>query len=306
MLNFRSVQELVDTATATDRTLSEVILADQAKRLGKTREELYREMKHRLDVMKESLAKGLRQENPSISGLVGKDAQRLQEAMSQGRLIGGEVLDGAILKAIAIAEVNAAMGRIVAAPTAGSCGILPAVLLTAAQKLGAQEEAQVKALFTASGIGMVITKVAGVSGAVGGCQAECGSASGMAAAAVVEMAGGSPEQSAHACAMALKNILGLVCDPVAGLVEVPCVKRNAAGAANALVAIDLALAGIRSVIPVDEVIQAMREIGQAMPASLKETALGGLAATPTACRLGRDLASHEPAAPSRKPKGRSR
>ncbi|GAW30234.1 L-serine ammonia-lyase, iron-sulfur-dependent, subunit alpha, partial [Carboxydocella sp. ULO1] len=150
-------------------------------------------------------------------------------------------------------------------------------------------EEQVAALFTASGIGMVIAKVAGVSGAAGGCQAECGSASAMAAAAVVEMAGGTPAQAAHACAIALKNILGLVCDPVAGLVEVPCIKRNAAGAANALVAIDLALAGVESVIPVDEVILAMYQVGQALPATLKETALGGLAATPTGCRLAREL-----------------
>lgn len=292
MISYRSIRELVDAASSTNRKISEVILEDQARASGKSEAELYREMNYRLDVMKESLLKGLSQENPSLSGLVGKDARLLQEAVATGKLLGGRVFDGAVLKAIAIAEVNAAMGRIVAAPTAGSCGILPAVLLTAAEELGSSEEDQVKALFTASGIGMVITRIAGVSGAAGGCQAECGSASGMAAAAVVELAGGTAEQSAHACAIALKNILGLVCDPVAGLVEVPCVKRNAAGAANALVAIDLALAGIKSVIPVDEVIQAMRQIGQAMPASLKETAQGGLAATATGCRLAQQLSEN--------------
>lgn len=292
MISYKSIQELVDTATSTGKKLSEVIMEDQARALGKSEAELYQEMKYRLDVMKESLLKGLSQENPSLSGLVGKDAHLLQEAMAKGKLLGGKVFDGALLRAIAIAEVNAAMGRIVAAPTAGSCGILPAVVLTAAEELRASEEEQVKALFTASGIGMVITRIAGVSGAAGGCQAECGSASGMAAAAVVEMAGGTAEQSAHACAIALKNILGLVCDPVAGLVEVPCVKRNAGGAANALVAIDLALAGIKSVIPVDEVIQAMHQIGQAMPVTLKETALGGLAVTATGCRLARELAGN--------------
>ena len=289
MISYRSIRELVEAATLSGRKLSEVIMEDQAGATGKSGDELYREMKYRLDVMKESLRKGLSQENPSFSGLVGKDARLLQDAMAKGKLLGGKVFDGAVLKAIAIAEVNAAMGRIVAAPTAGSCGILPGVLLTAADELQSSEEEQVKALFTASGIGMVITKIAGVSGATGGCQAECGSASGMAAAAVVEMAGGTPEQCAHACAIALKNILGLVCDPVAGLVEVPCVKRNAGGAANALVAIDLALAGIKSVIPVDEVIQAMHQIGQAMPSTLKETALGGLAVTPTGCRLAHQL-----------------
>jgi L-serine dehydratase len=289
MISYKSIKELVDAATLAGRKLSEVIMEDQAGATGKSGDELYLEMKYRLDVMKESLRKGLSQENPSFSGLVGKDARLLQDAMAKGKLLGGKVFDGAVLKAIAIAEVNAAMGRIVAAPTAGSCGILPGVLLTAAEELQSSEEEQVKALFTASGIGMVITKIAGVSGATGGCQAECGSASGMAAAAVVEMAGGTPEQCAHACAIALKNILGLVCDPVAGLVEVPCVKRNAGGAANALVAIDLALAGIKSVIPVDEVIQAMHQIGQAMPSTLKETALGGLAVTPTGCRLAQQL-----------------
>lgn len=293
MISYKSIQELVDAATSTDRKLSDVIMEDQARASGKSEAELCQEMKYRLDVMKESLQNGLCQENPSLSGLVGKDAHLLQEAMSKGKLLGGNVFDGAVLRAIAIAEVNAAMGRIVAAPTAGSCGILPAVLLTAAEELRSSEEEQVKALFTASGIGMVITRIAGVSGATGGCQAECGSASGMAAAAVVEMAGGTPEQSAHACAIALKNILGLVCDPVAGLVEVPCVKRNAAGAANALVAIDLALAGIKSVIPVDEVIQAMHQIGQAMPSTLKETALGGLAITPTGCRLAQQLSDRK-------------
>lgn len=290
MITYKSVQELVDVAVSRGKRLCELILEDQAARSGRTEVELYQDMKSRLDVMKESLAKGTSGENPSLSGLVGKNAHLMQDALAQGKLLGGRVFDGALLRAIAIAEVNAAMGRIVAAPTAGSCGILPAVLFTAALELGSSEEDQVKALFTASGIGMVITKVAGVSGASGGCQSECGSASAMAAAAVVEMAGGKPQQSAHACAIALKNILGLVCDPVAGLVEVPCVKRNAGGAANALAAIDLALAGVESVIPVDEVIQAMREIGQSMPASLKETALGGLAVTATGCRLAKEFA----------------
>lgn len=289
MLSYLKVQELVEAAERTGQKLWQVILNDQAQALGRDQEELWQEMQHRLQVMRESLAKGLSGDNISVSGLSGRDAGKVQRALAAGRLLGGPVLDGAILKALAVAEVNAAMGRIVAAPTAGSCGILPGVLLTAAEVLQASEEDQVAALFTAAGIGMVIAKVAGVSGAAGGCQAECGSASAMAAAAVVEMAGGTPAQAAHACAIALKNILGLVCDPVAGLVEVPCIKRNAAGAANALVAIDLALAGVESVIPVDEVILAMYQVGQALPATLKETALGGLAATPTGCRLAREL-----------------
>ncbi|HBW38128.1 L-serine ammonia-lyase, iron-sulfur-dependent, subunit alpha [Desulfosporosinus sp. BICA1-9] len=289
MISYTSIQELIEKSTLEGKRLSAIILEDQAEVLGQSQTELYRKMQERLGVMRESLGKGLSQINKSFSGMVGGDSQLLQEAMAKSKLLGGQVLDGAILKAIAIAEVNAAMGRIVAAPTAGSCGILPGVLLTVAEKLNSSEEDLVNALFTASGVGIVIAKNAGISGAAGGCQAECGSASGMAAAAVVEMAGGTPEQCGHACAIALKNILGLVCDPVAGLVEVPCVKRNAAGAANALVAIDLALAGIKSVIPVDEVILAMYQIGQSMPVTLKETALGGLAVTPTGCRLAKEL-----------------
>lgn len=289
MISYKSVRDLVARAEAGAGSLAEVVIEDQVRALGRPREELCREMEGRLEVMEASLQTGLSGDNPSLSGLVGMNAGKLQRALAQGKLLGGESFDGAILKAVAIAEVNASMGRIVAAPTAGSCGILPALLLTAAQKWRVPREAQVRALFTASGIGMVIANVAGVSGAAGGCQAECGSASAMAAAAVVEMAGGTPAQSAHACAIALKNILGLVCDPVAGLVEVPCVKRNAAGAANAMVAVDLALAGIESVIPADEVILAMHRIGEAMPSALKETAQGGLAATPTGRRLAREL-----------------
>jgi L-serine dehydratase len=184
-----------------------------------------------------------------------------------------------------VAEVNAGMGKIVAAPTAGSCGVLPAVLLTVAEELNAGEEQLIEALFAASGVGLVIAHQASVSGAQGGCQAEIGSAACMAAVAAVELAGGDPESAAHAGAIALKTLLGLVCDPVAGLVEVPCVKRNVTGAVNALVAADMALAGIKSNIPLDEVIVTMGQIGNSMPCSLKETAQGGLAITPTALKV---------------------
>ena len=195
-----------------------------------------------------------------------------------------------LARALAVSEVNARMGRIVAAPTAGSCGILPAVILTFAEEKALDERTAVLGLWTASGIGMVIANQASLSGAEGGCQAECGSAAAMSAAAAGEMLGGSPRQAAEACAIALKAVLGLVCDPVAGLVEVPCIKRNASGAANALVAAELALAGITSAIPADEVIAAMRAVGSQMPASLRETAAGGLAATPTGREIARRLA----------------
>ena len=184
-----------------------------------------------------------------------------------------------------VSELNASMGRIVAAPTAGSCGILPAAVLTMEEEKHLSEKQCVMSLFTASAIGMVIANNASLAGARGGCQAECGSASAMAAAAIVELAGGTPEMVGSAVAIALKNILGLVCDPVAGLVEIPCIKRNASGVTGAFTAAELALAGIKSAIPADEVIWSMKKIGDVMPAALKETADGGLAATPTGRKL---------------------
>lgn len=184
------------------------------------------------------------------------------------------------------------MGRIVAAPTAGSCGILPAALLTIAEERNIPDKDVVMALFTASAVGLVIANKASIAGAEGGCQAECGAASAMAAAAIVEMCGGTPEMCEHACAIALKNILGLVCDPVAGLVEIPCIKRNAGGVANALVAAELALAGIGSAIPADEVILTMKKIGDIMSPALKETAEGGLACTPTGKLLCEKVFGH--------------
>jgi L-serine dehydratase len=202
----------------------------------------------------------------------------------EGAALSGVFCAGAITRAIAIAEYNAAMGKIVAAPTAGSCGILPAAILTMMEH-GASEKDAVMALFTAGAFGMVIMNEASIVGAEGGCQAECGSAAALAAATLAEMAGGAPDMAAHAAAIALKNQLGLVCDPVAGLVEVPCVKRNAAGISCAITSADMALAGIKSVIPVDEVISAMREVGETLPQALRETGAGGLAVTPTGLAL---------------------
>ena len=197
----------------------------------------------------------------------------------------GGVFSGALTRALAVSEWNAAMGRIVAAPTAGSCGILPAAVLTLQAERKLPERACVMSLFTASAVGMVIANNACIAGAQGGCQAECGSAAAMAAAALVELCGGAPDMLGDAVSISLGNVLGLVCDPVAGLVEIPCIHRNAAGVAGALVAAQLALAGIRSPIPADEAILAMKRVGDAMPAALKETAEGGLAATPAGKRL---------------------
>ena len=221
----------------------------------------------------------------STSGLTGGDAYRMRTAVEQGKNLTGPLLGGALYRALAVSELNASMGRIVAAPTAGSCGIVPAAVLTMQEQYQLTEEECVMSLFTASAVGMVIANNASLAGAQGGCQAECGSASAMAAAAIVELAGGTPDMIKSAVATALKNILGLVCDPVAGLVEIPCIKRNASGVAGAFVAAELALAGIRSAIPADEVIWTMKKVGDVMPTALKETAEGGLAATPTGRKL---------------------
>lgn len=289
MLTYQSVEELVELATSQGKTIADIVIAQQAMELHMSKDQLCQQMADTFQVMEESVRWGLEPNHRSPSGLSGGDARKLLKAINAGETVGGKTLGMALVRALAVTEVNATMGRIVAAPTAGSCGILPAAIITVMEARSIPKDKAIMGLFTAGGIGLVIAKQATISGAQGGCQAECGSAAAMAAAAIVEMAQGTPSQAAHACALALKNVLGLVCDPVAGLVEVPCIKRNALGVANAFVAADLALAGIESAIPADEVIQAMGKIGMQMPASLKETAEGGLAATPTGKRLAKSL-----------------
>lgn len=270
-------------------SLSRLILEEQSAELEKTPEELFEKMKERLQVMKESAKEGENPEMRSASGLTGGASAKVMERVRQGSSLCGPSFGKAVARALAVSECNACMGRIVAAPTAGSCGILPAALLTVMEDRECPEESAVMALFTAAGVGTVIAVNATVSGAQGGCQAEVGSASAMAAAAVTEMAGGTPQMCADACAIALKNVLGLVCDPVAGLVEVPCVKRNAMGVVNALAAAEMALAGVGSVIPADDVILAMKRVGNTLPATLRETAEGGLADTPTGRKIAQRI-----------------
>ncbi|MGN1230824.1 MAG: L-serine ammonia-lyase, iron-sulfur-dependent, subunit alpha [Anaerotignum sp.] len=284
-MKYDSLADLVAAAEAENMTLSAFILKDQAAISEKTEEELFENMAHALQVMKESVEDGLDPVKRSASGLTGGDAFKMNEAVKNGRNICGPFFGKAMVKALAVSQTNACMGRIVASPTAGSCGILPSALLTLAEERNIPDKDLVMALFTASAVGIVIATNASVAGAAGGCQAECGAASAMAAAAMVELCGGTPKQCEHACAIALKNILGLVCDPVAGLVEIPCIKRNAGGVGNAMVAAELALAGIESHIPADEVIVAMKKIGDTMSPALKETAEGGLACTPTGKKL---------------------
>ncbi len=288
MLDYNSIAELIQAAKKENITISELVIRDQAEQTETPREKLFTRMRDNLHVMQEAVAEGTAQDLKSTSGLTGGDAYKMQQYSKTGGLC-GSFFGNALTRALAVSEYNAAMGKIVAAPTAGSCGILPGTILSLLEERELPEEIAVMALFTAGAFGMVIATKASIAGAQGGCQAECGSASAMAAAALVEMAGGTPEMCGHACAIAIKNQLGLVCDPIAGLVEVPCVKRNAGGVACAFTAAELALAGIQSVIPVDEAIEAMREVGDAMPCALKETALGGLAATPTGIRLKQEI-----------------
>lgn len=280
-----SYQDFAEAAQTQKIKIGQLILQQQGVEMEKPQQELQERMRENLQVMRQAVLTGLKGEKRSLSGLSGGEAVKIEARRMRGESIIGGIVSGAIAKAIAVAEVNAGMGRIVAAPTAGSCGVLPAVILTLEEVLQTSEEDTLLALFTAAGLGMVINERATLSGAEGGCQAEIGSAAGMAAAAAVEMAGGSPEETAHAAAIALKSFLGLVCDPVAGLVEVPCIKRNATATAIALTAAEMALSGLRSVIPVDEVIDTMGDIGKQLPCSLKETARGGLAVTPTARKL---------------------
>lgn len=280
MLRYDSVTELISAAEAAGLPLSRVVLADQAEQTGQSPEDLYARMADGLHVMAQAVKAGSDPALRSASGLTGGDAAKLFSYAEAGGMT-GSFLCRAMARAVAVAEYNAAMGKIVAAPTAGSCGILPGTVLALMEEKDLPEETAVLALFTAGAIGMVIAQKASIAGAQGGCQAECGSAAAMAAAALVEMMGGTPAQAGQACAMAIKNQLGLVCDPVAGLVEIPCIKRNVAGVAVAFTAAEMALAGVDSRIPVDEVIDAMRRVGEALPCALRETAQGGLATTPT-------------------------
>ncbi|WHY79300.1 L-serine ammonia-lyase, iron-sulfur-dependent, subunit alpha [Neobacillus sp. WH10] len=281
---FRNVAELVELAVSQNKKISEIMIEQEVSVTGRSREEILTLMDRNLTVMEDAVERGIKGVT-SHSGLTGGDAVLLQKYIVKGNFLTGETILDAVSKAVATNEVNAAMGTICATPTAGSAGVVPGTLFAVKKKLNPTREQMIFFLFTAGAFGFVMANNASISGAAGGCQAEVGSAAGMAAAAIVEMAGGTPEQCAEAMAITLKNMLGLVCDPVAGLVEVPCVKRNAMGAANAMVAADMALAGITSRIPCDEVIDAMYKIGQSMPTALKETAQGGLAATPTGRKL---------------------
>lgn len=276
---FRTVSELVNIAEKEGIAISEVMIRQEMDMKNVTRESIFDQMEKNLQVMERAIEDAL-EGVESVTGMTGGDAVLVQNYIKNHQTLSGDLLLDAVSKAMGTNEVNAAMGTVCATPTAGSAGCVPGTLFAVKNRLNPTREEMIRYLLTSGAFGFVVANNAFISGATGGCQAEVGSAGAMASAAIVEMAGGSPQQSSEAFAMTLKNMLGLVCDPVAGLVEVPCVKRNAGGSTLAIMSADLALAGVTSRIPCDEVIGAMYRIGRTMPSALRETGEGGLAATP--------------------------
>ncbi|MFT8458074.1 MAG: L-serine ammonia-lyase, iron-sulfur-dependent, subunit alpha [Liquorilactobacillus ghanensis] len=283
---FMSVKELVEKAEKQHQKISELMIQQEIDENQETRDEVWQKMEKNLAVMQSAAKRGVMGDGVfSKTGLTGGEAVLLQKYRQKKKTLSGDAMVAAVQDAVATNEVNAAMGVICATPTAGSSGTLPGILFTITKRLHLNHEQMIRFLFTAGAFGMVVANNAGIAGATGGCQAEVGSASAMGAAAAVEAAGGTPQQAAEALSIAISNLLGLVCDPVAGLVELPCVKRNAIGAGNGLIAADMALAGLTNKIPADEVIQAMDKVGKGLPQALRETGLGGVAGTPTGLKL---------------------
>ena len=284
---YHTIAELLGSAESRGAPLWRIVLDNERELTGLPESEILIQLKGRLDVMRRASKNALAEGLPMAGGLISGAASRQHRyALEHDGLLGSRA-NRMMAFALSCSETNAAMGKICAAPTAGACGVLPAVLFSVQDDNGLPDEAVLKGLLTASGIGTVVMRNATVSGAEGGCQAECGTAAGMAAAAAVEMAGGTCEAAVHACSFALISAMGLVCDPVAGLVQVPCALRNATQAISALACADMALGGSRCVIPADEVLDAVFRVGKLLPWQLKETAQGGLADTPT----GKGIAS---------------
>lgn len=283
-MNFIDSKELLNLCHTHNLSISEVMIRREMELFHCNREEVLDRMAHAYEIMKNAVVRALNENLVSMGGLIGGESKRLF-AHAGEQSVCGEMMSKAISYAVGVLEVNSSMGLIVAAPTAGSSGVIPGVFLAMQEKFDLSDEIMIKALFHAGAIGYLITRNATVSGAEGGCQAEVGAASAMAAGAVCEMMGGLPETSLDAAATAITNILGLVCDPIAGLVEAPCQKRNAMGVSNALISAEMALCGLKHIVPFDETVDAMYHVGKSMPMELRETALGGVANTPTACEL---------------------
>ncbi|MDQ0243553.1 L-serine dehydratase [Bacillus fengqiuensis] len=280
-MEIQSMVELVQACESERKTIGEMMLMMEAKKSGRGEETIIGMMEERLIKMREAVDSGIKDASTAPSGISGGDAVKMYDYINQGKALSGNYISDAMTFSLATSESNARMGVIVATPTAGAAGILPGVLFSLHKNEGASYKELVMGLFTASMLGYVIANRSFISGAAGGCQAEVGSATAMAAGTIVELKGGTPKQAVNATAIAMKSLLGLVCDPVAGLVEVPCIKRNVIGTSIAFSAADLSLAGVESRIPCDEVIEAMYKVGKEMPRTLRETALGGLAMTET-------------------------
>lgn len=287
-MSFSTLKQIRKSAEEQKKEFYEIIIEDDMKERNVSYEESFSEMKKMFLAMKKA-DKNYDGKLKSASGLSGGDGEKLENFRKQSNRLIGDFLTQIMEKAVKMGESNACMKRIVAAPTAGSCGIIPAILLTFQEQYKITDEKSTKALFVAAGIGEVIEETACIAGSQGGCQAEIGSSSAMAAGALTYLLGGSIEDILNSVALSLKNMLGLTCDPVAGLVEVPCIKRNVSGAVNAVVASQMTKAGVKSAIPADEVIEAMGRIGLLLPKCLKETSEEGLAATPTAQKIVRKL-----------------
>lgn len=282
-MDFKKAAELLSLCKEYDKPISQIMMDRECEMIEKPLDEIRSRMAVSLQIMKDATKEAINQPSQSMGGLIGGESRKLSDLQSSGKNIAGNLLSKAIAYSMGVLEVNASMGLIVAAPTAGSSGVIPGVLLALQEEYDFTDDQIIDALFTCSAIGYLAMLNATVAGAVGGCQAEIGVAAAMAAAAVVELMGGTPEQCTDAASTVLMNMLGLVCDPVGGLVEYPCQNRNASGASNAIVAAEISLAGIHQLIPLDEMMDIMYTVGKKLPAELRETALGGCALSPSAC-----------------------
>lgn len=288
---YHNLKELLRQAEDHEVLLSEIVLQNEVEQFGTTKEDIYQKLEERYDVMEKAAGKALGERLETAGNLISGIAMQQNEYTKKGQTLCGEFMNTAMAMALSGSEVNAAMGRICAAPTAGACGIVPAVLISIERVKNCSKEAMLNAILTSSGIGTIMMKNATIAGAEGGCQAECGVAAAMAAAAGVELCGGTPAQSVWAAVLALVNCMGLVCDPIAGLVQVPCAQRNASQTVNALTCIDLAMAGMTLPVTPDEVVEAMYKVGRMLPPQLRETAQGGLAATKSAQEIQKKIFS---------------
>jgi len=286
---YRSGKDIIKLCSDKSIPIWKLALESEVEDTNSSESEVMKKMREVLKVMKKSSTAGVKNNRKTLGGIIGGESLKIKKRLESKDTLCGPLINKAMVKAFSTSQHNASMGKICAAPTAGSSGIIPAAVLTVMEEYNLKEGDALKGLLTSSAVGKVITVNATVSGAEGGCQAECGAAAAMASAAVVEMLGGTPEMALDAASISLKNIMGLVCDPIAGLVESPCSKRNASGVVNALISAEMALAGIKSVIPFDEVVEAMYIIGKDMHSDYKETAKGGIAGTPTGIKIKENI-----------------